>query len=61
LKAVDTLLRFNEEDVVKADSELLDVISGFLKMPSTDMFLKKIEAIRRKVYIIAQTYYEKES
>jgi glutamate-ammonia-ligase adenylyltransferase len=59
LKAVDTLLRFNEEDVVKADSELLDVMSGFLKMPSTDMFLKKIEAIRRKVYIIAQTYYEK--
>ena len=59
LKAVDTLLRFNEEDVVKADSELLDVMSGFLKMPSTDMFLKKIEATRRKVYIIAQTYYEK--
>jgi glutamate-ammonia-ligase adenylyltransferase len=60
LKAVDTLLRFNEEDVVKADSELLDVISGFLKMPSTDMFLKKIEATRQKVYKIAQTYYEKE-
>jgi glutamate-ammonia-ligase adenylyltransferase len=61
LKAVDTLLRFNEEDVVRADSELLDVISGFLKMPSTDMLLKKIEATRRKVYKIAQTYYEKES
>jgi [glutamine synthetase] adenylyltransferase / [glutamine synthetase]-adenylyl-L-tyrosine phosphorylase len=60
LKTVDTLLRFNEEDVVKADSELLDVISRFLQLPSTGMFLNRIEAIRRKVYKIAQTCYEKD-
>ena len=58
LKSVDTLLRFNEEDVVKADSELPDVISGFLQITSTDMFLKKIEATRQKVSEIAHTYYE---
>jgi [glutamine synthetase] adenylyltransferase / [glutamine synthetase]-adenylyl-L-tyrosine phosphorylase len=58
LKAVDTLLRFNEEDVVKADSELLCVMSGFLQITSTDLLLKRIDETRQKVYSIAQTFYE---
>ncbi len=60
LKTVDTLLRLNEEDVVKADSELLDVMGRFLQMKSTDLLLKRIGDTRRQVYEIAQRYYEKE-
>jgi glutamate-ammonia-ligase adenylyltransferase len=57
LKAVDTLLRFNEEDVVKADSELLDVMSGFLQIKSPELLLKRIDETRKKVYGIAQPFY----
>jgi glutamate-ammonia-ligase adenylyltransferase len=58
LKAVDTLLRLNEENVVKADSELLDVMSRFLQIKSTDLLLKRIDETRKRVYSIAQTFYE---
>jgi glutamate-ammonia-ligase adenylyltransferase len=57
LKAVDTLLRLNDEVVVRADSELLGVIGRFLQMKSTDLLLKRIDETRQKVYRIAQTRY----
>ncbi len=58
LKAIDTLLRLNEEEVVKADSELLRVMSGFLQVKSTDLLLKRIEETRQKVYRIAHALYQ---
>lgn len=61
MKAVDTLLRFNEEDTVRPDSELLGLLSGFLQITSNDLLLKRIADTRRKVLKIAEMYYEKDS
>ena len=59
LKALDTLLRLNEEEVVKADSALLPILSEFLQMKSTDLLLKKIRETRQKVYRVAHAWYKR--
>jgi glutamate-ammonia-ligase adenylyltransferase len=57
LKAVDTLLRLNEEDVLKTDSELLDIIVVSLKLRSRAELIEKIEKTRRKVVEAVDRFY----
>ena len=57
LKSVDTLLRLNEEDVLKTDSELLDIIVVYLKLGSSSELIQKIENARRKVAETAESFY----
>ena len=57
LKTVDTLLRMNEEDVLKTNSELTDIISVFLKLRSGDELTKGIAATRKKVLDIVRDFY----
>ncbi len=58
LKTVDTLLRLNEEDVVRSDAELLGVIASFLRIPSHDLLLRKIGETRQKIAEITNSLYE---
>ncbi len=58
LTSVDTLLRCNDEDVVRADPELLTVICRFLRIPSPDQLMERIEDTRRNVREIAREEYE---
>jgi hypothetical protein len=57
LKTVDTILRLNEEDSVKTDSEVLDIITLFLDLGSRDELFKKIEVARKKVIEITEKFY----
>lgn len=58
LKSVDTLLRCNGEDVVRVDSELLEVMSRFLRISLPVHLTKRIAKTRRRVLEIAQKHYE---
>jgi glutamate-ammonia-ligase adenylyltransferase len=60
MKTIDTLLRFNEEDVLKIDSELIDIIIQFLNMKSKDILIMQIEDIRQKVLEITTRFYEED-
>ena len=57
LKTVDTILRLNEEDSVRADSEVPDIIKLFLNLESRDELSKKIEYARNRVIEIAGMFY----
>lgn len=57
LKSVDTLLRLNEEDVLKTDSELLDIIVVSLKLGSRSELIEKIENTRSKVVEAVERFY----
>jgi len=57
LKTVDTILRLNEEDSVKTDSEVLDIITLFLDLGSRDELFKKIEVARKKVIEMTEKFY----
>jgi hypothetical protein len=52
MRTVDTILRLNEENVLKFDSELIDIILTFLNLKSKDDLFKQIEDIRQ---IITET------
>ena len=58
LKTVDTLLRLNDEDVVKTDSELLDIIIPFLNLRSREELINRIEDTRRKVIETVERFYK---
>jgi len=60
LRTIDTLLRLNEEDVLRTDSGLLDIIVIFLHLKSKDELIRKVEDTRREVVEIAERFYEKE-
>lgn len=49
MRTVDTILRLNEEDVLKFDSELIDIILTFLNLKSKDDLFKQIEDIRQMI------------
>jgi glutamate-ammonia-ligase adenylyltransferase len=57
LKTVDTLLRLNEEDVLKTNSELADIISVFLKLGSGKKLTKKVDNTRGKVLDMIKDFY----
>jgi glutamate-ammonia-ligase adenylyltransferase len=57
-RTIDTLLRLNDEDVLKINSELIDIIIKFLNLKSKDELIKKIEDIRQKIVEITKIFYE---
>jgi glutamate-ammonia-ligase adenylyltransferase len=57
LKTVDTLLRLNEEDVLKTNSELADIISVFLKLGSGNKLMKKVDSARKRVLDMTKDFY----
>jgi glutamate-ammonia-ligase adenylyltransferase len=57
LKTVDTLLRLNEEDVLKTNSELADIISVFLKLGSGNKLMKKVDSTRKRVLDMTKDFY----
>ncbi len=57
LKTVDTLLRLNEENVLKTNSGLADIISMFLKLGSGDKLTKRIDNTRKRVLNITKDFY----
>ncbi len=58
LRTVDTLLRLNEEDVLKIDSEVVDIIIRFLDIKSKDIFIMQIQDMRQKILAITTRFYE---
>jgi glutamate-ammonia-ligase adenylyltransferase len=60
MKTIDTLLRLNEEDALKIDSELIDIIIQFLNMKSKDILIMQIEDMRQKVLEITMRFYEQD-
>jgi glutamate-ammonia-ligase adenylyltransferase len=61
LRTVDTLLRLNEEDVLKTGSEVIAIVIMFLNLGSGDELIKRIEDTRRRVVETAKRVYEGES
>lgn len=57
-RTIDTLLRLNNEDVLKINSELMDIIIKFLNLKSKDELIEKIEDIRQKIVEITKIFYE---
>lgn len=57
LKSLDTMLRLNEEEVLKTDSELIAIISTYLNLPEKDAVLPEVERIRQEVSALAEKYY----
>jgi glutamate-ammonia-ligase adenylyltransferase len=57
-RTIDTLLRLNDEDALKINSKLIDIIIRFLNLKSKDELIKKIEDIRQKIVGITKKFYE---
>lgn len=57
LKTVDTFLRLNEEDVLKTNSEIVDIIIRFLNLSSGDQLFKQIEDTRGKILKVTRKFY----
>jgi glutamate-ammonia-ligase adenylyltransferase len=56
-RTVDTLLRLNEEDVLRINSEIIDIICGFLRLsPVNELFLK-VDRMRMEVSGMTKGYY----
>jgi glutamate-ammonia-ligase adenylyltransferase len=60
MRTVETLLRLNEVDVLKTDSEVIEIIYSFLKFKSRDALIQEIEDTRNIIIGIASKYYKKE-
>ncbi|MBI4687346.1 MAG: bifunctional [glutamate--ammonia ligase]-adenylyl-L-tyrosine phosphorylase/[glutamate--ammonia-ligase] adenylyltransferase [Nitrospirae bacterium] len=58
LRTIETFLRFNEEDVLKTDSETADVIMRFLGLKSRQELINQIEYKRNKTVSIVNGLYE---
>jgi len=57
LRTVDTLLRLNDENVLKINSEIIDIIIRFLNLASKDALTNKIKDTRQKVFEITKKFY----
>jgi len=57
LRTVDTLLRLNDENVLKINSEIIDIIIRFLNLASKDALINKIKDTRQKVLEITKKFY----
>jgi [glutamine synthetase] adenylyltransferase / [glutamine synthetase]-adenylyl-L-tyrosine phosphorylase len=60
LRTVDTILRLNEEAVLKTGSEVIAIMVIFLNLGSENELIKTIEDTRRKVVGITKRVYEGE-
>jgi glutamate-ammonia-ligase adenylyltransferase len=58
MRTVDTLLRLNEENVLKIDSEIIGIIVRFLNLRSKDELIQQIENKRQQVLEISRRLYE---
>jgi hypothetical protein len=58
MKTIDTFLRLNEEDVLKINSELVDIIVRFLHLKSKAELIKQIEDMKQQVLEISRRFYE---
>jgi glutamine synthetase adenylyltransferase len=61
MRTVDTILRINEEEVLKGNSEVMRIVANFLNFPSADALMKQIEDVRQRIFRIAGRLYEQES
>ncbi|TFG36584.1 MAG: hypothetical protein E4H45_00765, partial [Nitrospirales bacterium] len=57
LRTVETILRLNEEGVLRKDSELIDIIVKFLNVSSEKKLFHHINSIRRKILLITERVY----
>ncbi|MFN3479414.1 MAG: bifunctional [glutamate--ammonia ligase]-adenylyl-L-tyrosine phosphorylase/[glutamate--ammonia-ligase] adenylyltransferase [Thermodesulfovibrionales bacterium] len=57
LKTVETILRLNEEKVLKESSELSDIITGYLDLPSRDILFVQLKNIRSEIDKIINYIY----
>lgn len=57
LKTADTILRLNGEDLLKVDSELSDMIAGFINLRSKEDLANRVEEIRNRICEITRKYY----
>ena len=57
LRTVETILRLNEEAVLRKDSELIDIIVRFLGDSSEEKLLHQIKDIRKKILLITERVY----
>jgi len=51
------LLRLNDENVLKINSEIIDIIIKFLNLASKDALINKIKDTRQKVLEITKKFY----
>jgi hypothetical protein len=58
MKTIDTFLRLNEDDVLKINSELVDIIVRFLHLKSKAELIKQIEDMKQQVLEISRRFYE---
>jgi glutamate-ammonia-ligase adenylyltransferase len=61
MRTVDTILRINEEEVLKGNSEVMRIVANFLNFPSQDALMKQIKDVRQRIFRIAGRLYEQES
>ncbi|MEW6003106.1 MAG: hypothetical protein AB1638_10730, partial [Nitrospirota bacterium] len=57
LRTAETILRLNGEDLLKVDSELIDIITGFLNLRSKEDLIDRIEKTKNRICEITQEYY----
>ena len=57
LRTVDTILRLNEESVLKTGSEVIAIIGVFLNLGSADELIKRIGDTRRRVNRTVDRFY----
>ncbi|MEW6003241.1 MAG: bifunctional [glutamate--ammonia ligase]-adenylyl-L-tyrosine phosphorylase/[glutamate--ammonia-ligase] adenylyltransferase [Nitrospirota bacterium] len=57
LRTTETILRLNGEVLLKVDSELIDIITGFLNLRSKEDLINRIEETKNGICEITQEYY----
>jgi glutamate-ammonia-ligase adenylyltransferase len=58
MKTIDTLLRLNEEDVLKIDSGLFSIVTTFLNLKTKDALVMQIEDTRQMIISITGKFYK---
>lgn len=57
MRTIDTILRLNEENVLKTESSLVETILGFLNLKSKEELFSKIEGMRSRVLKLTGELY----
>ncbi len=57
LRTVETLLRLNDMDVLKINSDITDIIISFMKLKNRDELVKKLDDIKCNIIKITEKYY----
>ncbi len=58
LRTIDTFLRLNEEDVLKINSEIIDIMIAFFNLASKEELFKEIGETRQKMLEITERFYK---